>query len=324
MDCEDCTARKWFASCVVLYILSVTYLYGVLCAARYSLWWEAVLTMGMPMFSYIFFVSPDKSETSSQRMKGLIIIESSFNVLVFISKFAITYLHADYNMLLNTLFVCFFALQTYGFVSNEKFYHHNFSSLRSFTLFTQICMQRWNLQSLATSNKTANVIDASGRFLVFGEDAPANAMLHYGFWLMGILYVDYEAFIPNSGTQATHFASFIVACFSGEFWVRKLQFVASCVEGLRLTSLIKHARLLTASHLFVLDAILYFRNGMTVSAAPLAIMPRNVFSYYKRFVPMVNLLSLGGCVFCMMSTVICGPYRLLCFEPDLRGPWNMM
>jgi hypothetical protein len=219
IDCPDCTARQWFASCVVLFILTLTYLYGVICASRKSLIWEAILTMGLPFFGYVFFVSPEVTTSSSTRMRDLILIESSFNVLVFLTKFSIVYFDSNYNTTLNVLLLGFFALQTYGFVSNEKFYHHNFSSLRSWTLFTQICMQRWNLDHLAHNKYSANVIDSEGRFLVFGEDAPANIMLHYGFWLLGILYVDYEDFIPNSATQATHFASFIVACFSGEFWV---------------------------------------------------------------------------------------------------------
>ena len=80
-------------------------------------------------------------------------------------------------------------------------------------------MQRLNMQPYTESNRTANAMDKDGRFLVFGEDAPANVMLHYGFWLLGVLYVDYEDYVPNSANQATHFASFLLACFSGEFWV---------------------------------------------------------------------------------------------------------
>ena len=160
-------------------------------------------------------------------------------------------------------------------------------------------MQRYYFHHFSSSKYTANVIDSEGRLLVFGEDAPANVMLHYGFWLCGVLFVDYEDFIENSGTQATHFGSFIVSCLSGEFW---------------------HARLLTASHLFVLDAILYFRNGITVSGAPLAIMPRRVVETYRKWLPLINLMTLAFCVFCMLTTVVCGPTRLLCFETDLAGP----
>jgi hypothetical protein len=150
---------------------------------------------------------------------------------------------------------------------------------------------------------TANVIDEDGRFLLWGDDAPANVLLHYGFWLLGVLYVDYEEVLPNSANQATHLASYLVACFSGEFW---------------------HVRLLTASHLFLLDAILYFRAGITVSAAPLAVMPREVLRRYQQFLQLVNILSLAGCVFCLLTTVVCGPYQLLCMGQNLKGPWNVI
>jgi len=294
VNCAHCTARLWFASCVALMILSFTYLYGVLCAARLSVAWEACLTIGLPALSYLFFVSPEASQTGATRMRDLILIESSFNFLSVIAKVFIEYQY-HYNQAMNIAFLLFFVLQTYGFISNEKLYRGNVSSIRSWTLFTQICMQRWSLQYLSHSDETANVIDAQGRLIVFGKNAPPNLILHYGFWLIGILYVDYGDYVSNSGMHVTHIASYLLSCLSGEFW---------------------HSRLLTASHLFVLDAILYFRNGVTVSAAPLAIMPRNVLAHYQRWLPIINWISFIGCLSCLTTTVICGGDKVLCMHID--------
>jgi len=153
-------------------------------------------------------------------MRDLILIESIFNVLAVASKISIAYYGVyESNQVINGLFLGFFGLQTYGFISNEKKYTYLFSSIRSWTLFAQICLQRFHLRHLAESGLTANVLDKDGRLLIWGEDAPANVMLHYGFWLLGVLYVDYEDFLPNSAIQATHLGSFLLACFSGEFWV---------------------------------------------------------------------------------------------------------
>lgn len=237
----------------------------------------------------------------STRMRDLILIESTFNVLVLLCKADMLWFDSLGNQIFNYFFLCFFVLQTVGFLDNEQAHKHWSSSIRSWTLFSTICMQRWYQRDFSVDDRTANVIDEQGRFLVFGEDAPASAMLHYGFWLVGILFVDYGAFIENSALQVLHIASFTVALLSGEFW---------------------HARLLTASHLFIVDATQFFRTGCTFQSW--IIMPPEIAIPMKKLLPLINLVSLLGCSMCILTTVICGPTRLMCFAVDLTGPWRVM
>jgi hypothetical protein len=224
---EKSTVLQWFTSCFVIFVLSLTYLYGVLCTSRQQTFWEFLLTMFLPLVSYYSFVTPYNLKQSPPRLRSLILIETSFNVLVVGSKFVIEYWKYEEYMYLNQLFACFFVVQTYGFVENEYRYRKSFSMIRSLSLFAGILLQvTTNMQTRDLEN---NLIDGQGRFLVFGKNTPFNIMAHYGFWLLGVLYVDYEDSVPNSAIQSTHFASYVISCLSGEFW---------------------HARLLTASHLF--------------------------------------------------------------------------
>jgi len=206
---EDDTLQ-WLGGCFLVFVLGLTYQYGVVVAARTSVLWEIMLTCVVPFIGWLMF-SEEKISEAPHRQGELILIELTFEAFVCLAK-----LFPQYSILANYAFCAFFVVQTAGFLRSEE----NLipSELRSITLFMSICAQRWHYSSLAMSSDTATVVDADGRFLVFGKDAPPNIKLHYLFWLVGVLYVDYRSVLPHAALPALHFASFALAALSGEFW----------------------------------------------------------------------------------------------------------
>jgi hypothetical protein len=64
----------------------------------------------------------------------------------------------------------------------------------------------------------------------------------------------------------------------------------------RAGELFWHARLLTASHVFVMDAILLFREGFTVIESEFARMPDIAVKQYDHWIPYLNIISFLGCL----------------------------
>ena len=291
----DITVKVWLVSFGVTFFLTCTYLYGVIAAARHSAVWEATITIAVPAITYAYFVTRDGNSDATKRTGELIFIESSFDVLIVLTKVSVQLFGGYGNGLLFWGFALFFLVQTIGFVRSEVMDRKPLCAVRSMTLFAHICLQWYTVRDRASDNAAANVIDAQGRVLVFGSDAPKTLVLHYFFWVLGVLYIDYRVMLPHAALQAVHLASVVVAAFSGEFW---------------------HARLLTASHLFVLDGILYFREGVTIIQAPFCTMPCKVIPLYDRMVPYVNLVALAGCVACLGASLRCGTDTFMCSVPD--------
>lgn len=283
----DSTVKVWFVSSLVTFFLASTYLFGVVeAAARRSVLWEASISVALPIVTYAYFVTRDAASVAPKRTGELIFIESGFDVLAVLAKVSILYLDGWGNGLLFWGFALFFAVQTAGFLRSELHERKLASVLRSVSLFLHITLQWWWARQRAYDDHLANVVDADGRLLPFGSDASRMLIAHYAFWVAGVLYVDYRSMLPNSALQAVHAASVVVAAFSGEFW---------------------HARLLTASHLFVLDAILWFREGITVVEAPFCHMPQTAFVLYDQLIPLVNVVSFVGCAGCLLGGWWCGP-----------------
>ena len=293
----DTSVKVWFVSSMVMYFLAITYLYGVVATSRKHVVWEFGITMFLPSVTYAYFATRDAMSVAPKRTGELIFIESGFNVLAVLTKTCVSYLGGVGNTTLYWLFAFFFFFQTVGFVRSEVLNKKplSLSVLRSLSLFGGIIVQFWQFRANALSDATANVVDAEGRFIVFGRDAPKTLAVHYVFWVTGVLFIDYQTMLPHSGIQAVHLASVTVALFSGEFW---------------------HARLLTASHLFVLDAILWVRGGFTVIEAPFATMPRNVYVLYRRLIPVINLITLVGCLACLLAELACGASSFMCVVDD--------
>jgi len=138
---QDSSVKTWIVSSLIAYFLACTYLYGVLEAARRHVAWEAALVVGLPLTAYVYFVTADKASTAPKRTGELIFIESSYNVLVVLSKLSIAYFDGWGNGALFWAFAAFFALQTCGFVRSELDDRKPLSALRSLTLFFHICVQ---------------------------------------------------------------------------------------------------------------------------------------------------------------------------------------
>lgn len=73
-----------------------------------------------------------------------------------------------------------------------------------------------------------------GQFIMWGMEAGPMMKLNYLFWVSNVLLVDYAKFLPAFIIPVVHFASVAISFYSTEFW---------------------HVRLITASHLFILDGI---------------------------------------------------------------------
>lgn len=290
---ENESIKDWLASCVVVCLVGVVYLNGVIQFARASVLAEAIIAFFFPLLGWVFYSTrqPDQLENASNRQKELIIIESIFNLLVVFLKCnqLSGFQFVQDKSVADSLFVLFFSLQTFGFLRSEARGKRPICFLRSVTLFIGILLQ---FSSNSNKQLTIKALHSSdGRFLVFGFDAPSNLKLHYGFWLLGVLYVDYSHMLPHAALHLLHFCSFLLAVLSGEFW---------------------HVRLLTASHLFVIDAVLWLRAGITVAETPIARIPKVVLKLYATYLPFVNLFSLFGCLACVITSLSCGEERMLC------------
>jgi hypothetical protein len=215
----------WLGGCFVVFVLGITYMYGVLVASRASTLWEAVISLVIPFCGWLMF-SKAKLSQAPRRQGELILIELLFDLIAVLAKLS----SPRFGIWANYAFCAFFVGQTLGFLRSEEALIP--SELRSVTLFLSICTQRMFMNHLASSSETATAIDASGRLIVFGEEAPDNVKLHYLFWLVGVLYVDYESSLPHSALHALHFASFCLAAFSGEFWCVALRCQPLCSRAL--------------------------------------------------------------------------------------------
>ena len=300
---ENESLKDWTASCVVVCLVGVVYLNGVIQFARANVLAEAIIAFFFPFLGWIFYSTrqPHQFENASYRQKELIIIESIFNLLVVFLKYNLKFGFLENKNVADSLFVLFFSLQTFGFLRSEARSKRPICFLRSITLFIGIILQfllgKANIDNNSVGSKSMeSLITSDGRFLVFGFDAPNNLKLHYGFWLLGVLYIDYSHMLPHAALHLLHFCSYVLAVLSGEFW---------------------HVRLLTASHLFVIDAVLWLRAGITVAETPIARIPKAVLNLYAKYLPFVNLFSLFGCLACVLTSFYCGEEKILCTSVNI-------
>lgn len=300
------STREWLASCLVCAIIGATYVYGVVCTSRLGVLAEAIITIGSPVLGYVFYATRDETAVAAPaRQRELIIIETVFNVMVVLAKFLLLYSSwfrdAKRGETSDVAFWLFFCLQTFGFTRSELRDRRLLSFIRSLTLFTSISVQAYLASHGDLRTNGESLLAApTGALLVFGSDASRNVVAHYGYWLLGVLYIDYQVMLPHAAIQILHICSYLVSANSGEFWHRWVGSLG--VKGGWITDPIS-SRLLTASHLFVVDAVLWFRAGFTVGETPIARMPKRVRAYYVMMRPFVDALSLGGCLVCVRHSM---------------------
>ena len=110
------------------------------------------------------------------------------------------------------------------------------------------------------------------------------------------MFVDYSEFLPFTCLSMFHLSSFTLAVLSNEFW---------------------HVRLLTASHLFVLDSIVYFRFGLTVGNSSFSLMPIDVYKKYRnKWIIFFEFISFVGCLSCLTTFLCTNQDKFYCTSYD--------
>ena len=80
-------------------------------------------------------------------------------------------------------------------------------------------------------------LGSNNEIYFWGSDVPLYLQWTYGFWLLTLVVIQYASALPKLTFLLVHLASYCVALNSSEFF---------------------HARVLTACHLFVLNALFVF------------------------------------------------------------------
>lgn len=121
--------------------------------------------------------------------------------------------------------------------------------------------------------------------------------LNYLFWVTNVLMVDYAKFLPHMIIPVVHYASVILAMWLGQFW---------------------EIRLITASHLFVIDGIVLYKFG--VVSKDWCHMKADMVGFWKQnIVPGIALIALLMCLLCPIFALACGQQAAFCY---INGEFN--
>ncbi len=212
---------------ILFFSLPLIYFYGLTILTRKNILFEILICIVVP--AIIFQINKKNNKQVPTRVIQLIFIELLFMLFVILSKVSINFNLVSFNYLLSYGFLILFILQFLFFIIYQYKVKSYFGMLR--TIMFLIMVLPWFYHS----NKL-NVTDAQGRFLLWGLEAPKHIILYYCCWVIGIPLID-SVTLPNFKNALFHFASVTIAVWSQEFF---------------------HVRLLTASHLFILDSMLGF------------------------------------------------------------------
>ena len=194
----------------------------------------------------------------------LIIIESLFMLFVILSKISIMNNYQKLHLLLGYGFRSLFVLQFLFFMLYQYTVKSYLGLIRT-AMFLLLLIPWFSTVGLQGD------IDSIGRFYFSGTLAPDYIILYYCFWVIGVPLVDSKT-LPNLITASLHFSSVIVALVSLEFF---------------------HARLLTASHLFILDYLLSYSSP---SGKVFGVLNPKQFEQYNNHIkPCIDGLTLCLC-----------------------------
>ena len=211
--------RPLGALCATIALLAV-YQSALVLACRRSVWFEVALSVVVPaavaLSGRLRFVHP--------RVMQLALIETYFCVVAIATKLCAS-ASVGVRAAIGGLFAAFFVVQALGFVVAQRQRRSPHGVFQSAVLLGLVA--HWWLGRASASG----VIDADGRLLVFGVEAPLTVRVAYALWVSNVLLVQTRV-LPRLEQAIVHGVSVAVALGSGEFF---------------------HARLLTACHLFVLD-----------------------------------------------------------------------
>ncbi|MTH95579.1 hypothetical protein [Roseibium sp. RKSG952] len=190
------------------------------------------------------------------RLAQIFAIETGYMAVAATAVFAITIDSPSLNKISGYGFFCFCVLQTTGFMIDSIRKGSTLGAVS--TVFSSIAMILWG-----ASASLHSVMASDGRFLMWGENAPPYIQAIYSLWAVQVI-VEMRS-LPKLTEASAHIVSVLVALFSGQFFF---------------------ARLLTASQIILLDALLHYtdpaflgKETLTVSETELA----RFRSFYRRF-----------------------------------------
>jgi len=217
-------AFAWMSSLRFL-IGTTLYCYGIVYFARIHVAAEALVSVVFLALALPWF----RKEGEWVSRVRLMVLESLFNVIALLAKVFLLLGIATGSRLLDYLFAGFFVLQVLGFVvaqvRKRKF------SVMPATASMAVGLTMWFLSGSGVR------LTPEGALQFWGGDAPVYLRWMYVFWVLGVLLVEYGSLLPKATVLLTHLASVAVAFNSGEFF---------------------HARILTASHFFVINSVFLF------------------------------------------------------------------
>ena len=210
---------------LLFFALSILYCFFIQYSVQKSVYNEIFISLLFPLLALPFF---NKNYLTSD-IKRLLVLETFFNLVCITLK-----LNAFFKiemLVFDIVFATFFIFQSGGFLLSllSKKAYYNLVPTIALTIGLFIYYL----------NGTGTVLSSNHEVLIFGYNAPVALQLIYSCWLVGVLLIDNKLLLPKVTVVVVHLASFIVAFHSNEFF---------------------HARIVTACHLFILNAIFVYKS----------------------------------------------------------------
>lgn len=261
--------KRFFFSAAVLLAMTFGYLSGLIYVVNSSLWLGGILTVFLPLlvgFNY-------QRLTISHRVLQLLFIETSFNALVFIDILQSTYHFYLSSQALAYGYYGFFILQLMGFLLIQYQRRMWVGIVQS--VIALLMISYWAFHS----GFAATTITENGGIQFWGSDTSIFIKAYYCFWVISVLVVESRA-RPVARQAIMHFASLILALHSDEFF---------------------RIRLLTASHLFMLD-ILFGYSRYYGEKDMFAVLPQSINAYVEaQVLTPLSIICLVGCLACCLA-----------------------
>ncbi|WP_025742122.1 hypothetical protein [Aquimarina pacifica] len=258
-----------YVTSLLFFIVSLGYCYFILRISQYHYVFEILIAIVFPLVGSRFFKKADNWPD----MKRLILLETGFNILCIISKVTDD-LQVDWGVLLSWMFAIFFFFQTFGFlISQVK--KKKYKCLPS-SILMGIALVFWFFDSLG--EKT--IVTGNGEVQFWGGNAPMYLQVMYVFWVSNVFLIEFRQYLPKATMYLAHAATVVIALMSNEFF---------------------HARILTASNLFVLNLIIVYKsmdwNGRYFSVIPSLAVFKDDSHWVTRVFPMIMNI---GCVLALL------------------------
>lgn len=259
---EEKSLKQTMIELILLFSFAILYFYFITLASRASLIFESLLCIGFPLLVHVY--NQHIGHRIHYRILQLILIESTFMLFVILGKITIQHGSVSFNTLLGYGFRLLFPIQFIFFMLYQYKVKSYFGLIR--TALFLVLIVPWFSHTGLTSQ-----MDHTGRFFFAGIQAPDYIIAYYCCWVIGVPLVDSKT-LPNFITACLHFASVLVALYSQEFF---------------------HVRLLTASHLFILDYLLSYSHP---EGKQFGVMNQRQFAKYNKHIkPLIDTLSLSVC-----------------------------